>query len=208
LYNLKAVRERGKLMKNNMRCGAIAVHYISRQKGTRPPGDTRKGSPNKLTGAVRDMVPAALNERTRVEGDFRSRTAAASNSPTRARWRTAIIWIVAMPDYARCDPPDLKRAVINPADLRRQDLSEQRHVGDRVLLSLALQVLDTADLPAGRLPAMLPRQARLTSCPKPSVGFTPRADLSNQVIDESVSCCAAWKLRRKMLPNSRRRLSR
>jgi hypothetical protein len=53
----------------------------------------------------------------------------------------AIIWIIAMPDYARCNPPDLKRAVINPADLRRQDLSEQRHVGDGVLLGLPLQVL-------------------------------------------------------------------
>ena len=31
-------------------------------KGTRPPGGSRKGRPNKLTGAVREMVLAALNE--------------------------------------------------------------------------------------------------------------------------------------------------
>ena len=36
-------------------------------KGTRPPGGTRKGSPNKLTGAVRDMVLAALNELGGIE---------------------------------------------------------------------------------------------------------------------------------------------
>ena len=31
-------------------------------KGTRPPGGTRKGRPNKVGGAVKEMVLAALNE--------------------------------------------------------------------------------------------------------------------------------------------------
>jgi len=36
-------------------------------KGTRPRGGSRKGRPNKLTGVVKDMVLAALNEVGGVE---------------------------------------------------------------------------------------------------------------------------------------------